>query len=163
MAMVYDDDGGGGGGGAAVADGDNGGDYDAAEDEGNYDDGDDDGVDNDDEDDDGNDDDHDKWWRHQMQTFAALLALCAGNSPVSGDFHSQRPVTRSFDAFFDLRLNKRLSKQSWGWWFDMPSSSLWRHCNGMIDDVSRRGPCWKRNKYSSKTSVSPMRDTTNFH
>ena len=69
------------------------------------------------------------WWRHQMETFSALLALCAGNSPVSGEFPSQRPVTRSFDVFFDLRLNKRLSKQSWGWWFETPSCSLWRNCN----------------------------------
>ena len=38
------------------------------------------------------------WWRHQMETFSALLALCAGNSPVTGEFPSQRPVTRSFDA-----------------------------------------------------------------
>ena len=45
------------------------------------------------------------WWRHQMETFSALLALCAGNSPVSGEFPSQRPVTRSFDVFFDLCLN----------------------------------------------------------
>ena len=59
--------------------------------------------------------------------FSALLALCAGNSPVTGKFPSQRPVTRSFD-LFDLRLNKRLSKQSSGWWFEMPSRSLWRHC-----------------------------------
>ena len=65
------------------------------------------------------------WWRHQMETFSALLALCAGNSPVPGE----RPVTRSCDVFFDLRLNKRLSKQSWGWWFETPSHSLWRHCN----------------------------------
>ena len=43
------------------------------------------------------------WWRHQMETFSALLDLCAGNSPVPGEFPSQRPVTRSFDAFFDLR------------------------------------------------------------
>ena len=57
------------------------------------------------------------WWRHQMQTFSALLALCVGNSPVTGEFPAQRPVTRSFDVFFDLRLYKRLSKQSWGWWF----------------------------------------------
>ena len=57
------------------------------------------------------------WWRHQMETFSALLAICAGNSPVPGEFPAQRPVTRSFDVFFDLRLNKRLSKQSWGWWF----------------------------------------------
>ena len=52
------------------------------------------------------------WWRHQTETFSALLALCAGNSPVTGEFPSQRPVTRNFDVFFDLCLNKRLSKQS---------------------------------------------------
>ena len=69
------------------------------------------------------------WWRHQMEKFSALLALCAGNSPVPGEFPAQRPVTRSFDVFFDLRPNKRLSKQSWGWWFETPSRSLWRHCN----------------------------------
>ena len=69
------------------------------------------------------------WLRHKMETFSASLTLCAGNSPVTGAFPSQRPVTRSFDPSFDLRLNKRLSKQSWGWWFDMPSRSSWRHCN----------------------------------
>ena len=71
------------------------------------------------------------WWRHQIETFSALLALCAGNSSVTGEFPSQRPVTQSFDVFFDLRLNKRLSKQSWGWWFETPPRSLWRHCNGV--------------------------------
>ena len=45
-------------------------------------------------------------------------------------FPSQRPVTRSFHIYFDLRLNKRLSKQLWGWWFETPSCPLWRHCNG---------------------------------
>ena len=69
------------------------------------------------------------WRRHQRETFSALLALCAGNSPVTGDFPAQRPVTRSFDVFVDLRLNKRLSKQWSGWWFETPSSPLWRHCN----------------------------------
>ena len=44
--------------------------------------------------------------------FSALLALCVGNSPVPGEFSSQRPLTRSFDVFFDLCLNKRASKQS---------------------------------------------------
>ena len=48
---------------------------------------------------------------------------------VTGEFTPQRPVTRSFGVLFDLRLNKRLSKQSWGWWFKTPSRSLWRHCN----------------------------------
>ena len=42
---------------------------------------------------------------------------------------TRRPVTRSFDVFFDLGLNKWLSKQSWGWWFEMPSRPLWRHRN----------------------------------
>ena len=46
-----------------------------------------------------------------METFSALLAFCAGNSPVPGEFHAQRSVTRNFDVIFDLRLNKRLSKQ----------------------------------------------------
>ena len=69
------------------------------------------------------------WWRHQMETFSALLAICAGNSPVPGEFPAQRPVTRSFDVVFDLRLNKRLRKQSWGWWFETLSRPLWRHRN----------------------------------
>ena len=48
------------------------------------------------------------WWRHQMETFSPLLALCAWNSPVTGEFPSQRPATRSFGVFFHLRLNKTL-------------------------------------------------------
>ena len=43
-----------------------------------------------------------RWWRHQMETFSALLALCAGHSPVPDEFPTQRPVTRSFYVFFDL-------------------------------------------------------------
>ena len=65
------------------------------------------------------------WWRHQMETFSALLAI----SPVPGEFPAQRLVTRSFDVFFDLRLNQRLSEQSWGWWFETLPHPLWRHCN----------------------------------
>ena len=49
--------------------------------------------------------------RHQMETFSALLAICAGNSPAPGEFPAQRPVTRSFDVSFDLRLNNQMSKQ----------------------------------------------------
>ena len=64
-----------------------------------------------------------------MEIFSALLALCSGNSPVTGEFPMQRPVMRSFDASFHLRLNKRLSKQSWGWWFETRSRQLWRHRN----------------------------------
>ena len=64
-----------------------------------------------------------------METFSVLLTICAGNSSVPGDFPTQRPVTRSFHVFFDLRPNKWLSKQSWGWWFETPSHPLWLHCN----------------------------------
>ena len=69
------------------------------------------------------------WWLHQMETFSALLTIFSGNSPVTSEFPAQRQVTRSFDAFFDLRLNKRLSEQLWGWWFERPSRPSWRHCN----------------------------------
>ena len=68
------------------------------------------------------------WWRHQMETFSALLAICAGihRSPVISP-------TKASDAdlMFSLIcvLNKRLSKQWWGWWFKTPSRPLWRHCN----------------------------------
>ena len=72
------------------------------------------------------------WWRHQMETFSVLLTLCAANSLVPGEFPTQRPVTRSFDVFFDLRQNKRLSRQSWGWWFETPSCQLWRHNDVLI-------------------------------
>ena len=88
------------------------------------------------------------WWRHQMETFSALLALCAGNSPVTGEFPAQRPVTRSFDVFFDLRPNKRLSKQSWGWWFETPFGSLWRHCNGSRIDLKRSSNLVMLHRYS---------------
>ena len=54
------------------------------------------------------------WWRHQMETFSALLAFCAGNSPVPGEFPSQRPSTRSFDVFFDLRLNSWVNNRDAG-------------------------------------------------
>ena len=63
-----------------------------------------------------------------METFSVLLAICAGNSPVTGEFPAQRPVARSIDGSFDLCFKKRLSKQSWGWWFETPLHPLWRHC-----------------------------------
>ena len=61
------------------------------------------------------------WWRHQMETFSALLAG-----------HRWIPCTKASDAelwWFLQRLNKQLSKKWWGWWFETPSRSLWRHCN----------------------------------
>ena len=63
--------------------------------------------------------------------FRVTGPLC-GEFTGPGEFPTQRPVTWSFDVFFDLRLNTRLSKQPWGWWFETPSWSLWRQCN---DDI----------------------------
>ena len=73
------------------------------------------------------------WRRHQMETFSALLAICAGDSPVTGEFPEQRLVMRSFDVFFDL--NKRLSKQEWSRWIETPLPPLWRHCSEKMSVV----------------------------
>ena len=73
------------------------------------------------------------WWRHEMEILSTLLAICAGNSPASCEFPAQRPVTWSFGVFFDLCLNKRLRKQSWGRRFETLSRPLWRHCNAWED------------------------------
>ena len=62
-------------------------------------------------------------------TIFYVMALCDGNPPATDGFPSQRPVKRSFDVFFDLHQNKRLSKHSRRRWFEMPSRSLYRHCN----------------------------------
>ena len=73
-----------------------------------------------------------------MEPFSALLALCAGNSPITAEFPAQRTVTRSFDVFFDLRLNKQ--------WFETPSRSLWRHCNVDVRIVASH---WSRTQQHS--------------
>ena len=101
------------------------------------------------------------WWRHQMETLSALLAICAGNSPVTGEFPTQRPVTRSFDVYFDLRPNERLSKQSWGWWFETLSRSLWRHHNALWytwvpHNVDSRGKSLPQMSWNIISSVSSL-------
>ena len=63
-------------------------------------------------------------WKHFPRYWAFVWGI--HRSPLNSP---QRPVARSFDVFYDLRLNKRLSKQARRWWFEMPSRSLWRHCN----------------------------------
>ena len=64
---------------------------------------------------------------------------------IHREFPTQRLVTRSFDVSFDLLLNKRLSKQSWGWWFEMLSCPSWRHCNDLFVD-----------KHSSRCSLDSL-------
>ena len=87
-------------------------------------------------------------WRHQMETFSAFLAICVGNSLVTGEFSSRRPVTRSFDVSFIYTFNKWLSRQSWGWWFETPSRLMWRHCNEFGQSILHRKNakvprCWR--------------------
>ena len=67
-------------------------------------------------------------WKH----FPRYWPFVRGIHRVPGEFPAQRPVTRSIDAFFDLQPNKRLSKQWWGWWFETPSCTLWRHRNVIL-------------------------------
>ena len=83
-------------------------------------------------------------WKHFPRYWPFVRVI--HRSP--GEFPTQRPMTRSFDVFFDLCLNKRLSKQSWGWWFEMLLSPLWRHCNVIISlnmfnsVIPRRSMIW---------------------
>ena len=85
--------------------------------------------------------------------FRVTGPLCGEFLPVFGEFPAQRPVTRSFDVFFDLRVNKRLSKQSGGWWFETLSRSLWRHrnVNAILNDFFR----WMNNLFRVKLNVHP--------
>ena len=80
--------------------------------------------------------------------FRVTGPLC-GEFTGPGEFPTQKPVTRNFDVFFYLRLNKRLSKQPWGCWFETPSWSLWRQCNATgcrSSDMSGTVFVWDRHK-----------------
>ena len=78
---------------------------------------------------------------HMMTSSIGNILRVTG--PLCGEFPTQKPVTRSSDVFFDLRLNKRLSKQSQSWWFETPSCSLWRPCNDIW--ISAKNKCRNRN------------------
>ena len=64
-------------------------------------------------------------WKH----FPRYWPFARGIHRWPVDSPSQRPATRCFEVFFDLRPNKRFSKQSRRRWFETPSRSVWRHCN----------------------------------
>ena len=91
--------------------------------------------------------------------YSIMMTSSNGNifrvtGPLRGEFTAQRPMTRCFDVSSDLRLNKRLSKQSWGWWFDTPSGPLWRHRNDRLQQfytvhniirwADNRTPLWDK-------------------
>ena len=85
-----------------------------------------------------------RYWHDDVikcKHFRVTGHLCGeftGSRWIPGEFPTQRPVTWSFDVFFDLRPSKRLSKQWWGWWFETQSCPLWRHCN---DHAKLGCPC----------------------
>ena len=86
------------------------------------------------------------WWRHQMEIFSALLAICAGNSPVPGEFPAQRPVTRSFDVYFDLRPNK-------GWVNNGEAGDLRRH-RAHCDVIAMQYPVSIKRHHLTSTDIS---------
>ena len=100
-------------------------------------------------------------WKHFCVT-----DRCAGNSPVTGEFPTRRPVTRSFYVFFDLRPNIRLSKQSGGWWFETPSVSLWRHCNAKFTNcftkLQSARPCSEQNFKTISQQSNTLRANETF-
>ena len=69
------------------------------------------------------------WWRHQMETFFVLLAICAGIHRSAVNYPHEGLWRGALMFSLICALNKQLSKQSRGWWFEMSSRSLWRHCN----------------------------------
>ena len=69
-------------------------------------------------------------WKHFPRYWPFVRGI--HRSPFFGEFPSQRSVMQNFDVFFDLRPNKLLSKQSWGWWFETPLRPLWRHRNDLV-------------------------------
>ena len=92
---------------------------------------------------------------------------------VCGEITAQRPVTRSFDVFFDLRLNKCLSKQSWVWWFETLSCPLWRHCNdGLLFRchflkgrewwINTLGPIYKMCSHDPINTLRPRQNERHF-
>ena len=81
----------------------------------------------------------------QNGIISALLTMRGNHRwPVNSPHKGQWRGALMFS--FDLLLNKRLIKQSWGWWFETPSRPLWRHCNGLI----RRGTQYPRPQFNIK-------------
>ena len=91
--------------------------------------------------------------------FRVTGPLC-GEFTGPGGFPAQRPVTRSFDVFFDLSPNKRLSKQPWGWWFETPSCLLWRQCN--VYDLCWHGPLLPDSSFPNHPSVRQSVEKNNW-
>ena len=93
-----------------------------------------------------------------METFFTLLTLCEGNPPITGGFPLQTPATQSFNIFFDMRLNKRFSKQSKRRRFETQLSILWRHCTLVAISSQKRMQLtnWNADQTSSTKMVEKI-------
>ena len=95
------------------------------------------------------------WWRHPIETFSALLAICAGNSPVNSPHKGQ---WRGALMFSLICVWIYWLKHSWGWWFETPSRQLWRHCNVISPSFQYRG-----SHYEDRTAYVHYRWTHLFY
>ena len=106
----------------------------------------------------------DTWWRHQMETFSALLATCAVNSPVTGDFPAQRPVARSFDFFICVWINGWVNNREAG---DQRHYHAHYDVTVMTSDIfTRSSNVWlvhKSDMSLSSITLSPLRWRHNDH
>ena len=94
--------------------------------------------------------------------FRVTGPLC-GEFTGPGEFPTQRPVTQSFGVFFGLCLNKRLSKQPWGWWFETPSWSLWRQGNARNLKAYDFSSFWFSKRNLSNQDPSIYEPGTRYH
>ena len=99
---------------------------------------------------------------HMMTSSHGNIFRVTGH--LCGEFTgpTQRPVTRSFDVFFDLRPNKRLSKQWWGWWFETPSRPLWRHRNGQFGATPLLETWWLTVKWTLENFSKSFNQNISF-
>ena len=90
---------------------------------------------------------YDPWWRHQMETFSLVTGPLCREFTGHRWIPPHRPVTRSFDFSLICSLNKRLSKQSWGWWFETSTRLLWCHWNARsVSRVFDKRTLWRCGK-----------------
>ena len=90
--------------------------------------------------------------------FRVTGPLC-GEFTGPGEFPAQRPMTRSFDVFFDLRLDGRLGKHSWGWWLEKPSCPLWRQSDVSWVPCSQQRRCARKTGLRSQGSLAKFLDS----
>ena len=84
----------------------------------------------------------DKFWGTDGPCLTFCIPfLLEETAQLYSEFMLEATLAESPSIFFICALNKRLSKKSWGWWFETPSRSLWRHCNGVESHLFHGNAC----------------------